>query len=70
MKGLEFEHAVIIEQPNMTKEHWYVALTRATQSITVLSPAPMVTPFVKPPAKARAEVENVTDLPLFIEVTG
>lgn len=37
LKGLEFEHVVIVEYDGMTKEDWYVALTRATKSVTVLS---------------------------------
>ena len=38
VKGLEFEHAVIVHSPNMNHKDWYVALTRATQSVKVLSP--------------------------------
>ncbi|SFR35147.1 DNA helicase-2 / ATP-dependent DNA helicase PcrA [Yoonia tamlensis] len=37
LKGLEFEHVIIVEYDGMTKEDWYVALTRATRSVTVLS---------------------------------
>jgi DNA helicase-2/ATP-dependent DNA helicase PcrA len=39
VKGLEFEHAVIVHSPNMSHKDWYVALTRATQSVKVLSPS-------------------------------
>ncbi len=42
LKGLEFEHVVIVEYEGMTKEDWYVALTRATKSVTVLSSQPQV----------------------------
>lgn len=42
LKGLEFEHVIIVEYDGMTKEDWYVALTRATQSVTVLSFKPQV----------------------------
>ncbi|CAN7495820.1 AAA family ATPase [Phenylobacterium sp. LjRoot225] len=38
VKGLEFEHAVVVYSPNMSVRDWYVALTRATQTLTVLSP--------------------------------
>lgn len=38
VKGLEFEHAIVVHSPNMNRKDWYVALTRATQSVTVLSP--------------------------------
>jgi DNA helicase-2/ATP-dependent DNA helicase PcrA len=37
VKGLEFEHSIIIQYPNMTREDWYVALTRATKSITLMT---------------------------------
>ena len=38
VKGLEFEHSVIIHSASMNRKDWYVALTRATKSLTVLSP--------------------------------
>jgi hypothetical protein len=39
VKGLEFDHAVVIHADNMTRKDWYVALTRATAAITILSPS-------------------------------
>jgi hypothetical protein len=42
LKGLEFEHVVIVEYAGMTKEDWYVALTRATKSVIVLSSSGVV----------------------------
>jgi len=39
VKGLEFDHAIIIHTDNMTRKDWYVALTRATKGITILSPS-------------------------------
>lgn len=42
LKGLEFEHVVIVEYAGMTKEDWYVALTRATKSVIILSSAAIV----------------------------
>jgi DNA helicase IV len=30
VKGLEFDHAVIIHTDSMSRKDWYVALTRAT----------------------------------------
>jgi len=39
IKGLEFEHAVIVYAENMTRKDWYVALTRATNSVTIVSPS-------------------------------
>lgn len=44
VKGLEFEHAVIIHTDKMTRKDWYVALTRATTSLTILSPSESFTP--------------------------
>lgn len=38
VKGLEFEHAVVIHTPGLTREDWYVALTRATKTLTIISP--------------------------------
>jgi AAA domain len=38
VKGLEFDHAIVIHTEKMTRKDWYVALTRATTSTTILSP--------------------------------
>lgn len=38
VKGLEFDHVVITPDACRTKLEWYVALTRATRSVRVLSP--------------------------------
>jgi len=38
VKGLEFDHAVIVQASSMTPKDWYVALTRATRSIRIVSP--------------------------------
>lgn len=42
VKGLEFEHAVVIHADNMSRKDWYVALTRATTSLTIISPLPRI----------------------------
>lgn len=42
LKGLEFEHVIIVEHDGMTREDWYVALTRATKSVIVLSRSPQI----------------------------
>lgn len=39
VKGLEFDHAVVVHTSRMTKRDWYVALSRATTGLTVLSPS-------------------------------
>jgi hypothetical protein len=44
VKGLEFDHGVIVHASNMTRRDWYVALTRATTSLTVLSPSECIIP--------------------------
>ncbi|MBI3775815.1 MAG: AAA family ATPase [Gammaproteobacteria bacterium] len=44
VKGLEFEHVVIIYADNMSRKDWYVALTRATTSVTILSPSECFSP--------------------------
>ena len=46
VKGLQFDHAVIIHADNMTRKDWYVALTRATTSVTILSPSECFSPAV------------------------
>lgn len=38
VKGLEFDYAVVVHSPGMTRKEWYVALTRATKGVRVISP--------------------------------
>ena len=37
VKALEFDRAVILGSPNMSRKDWYVALTRATKGMTIIS---------------------------------
>lgn len=42
VKGLEFDHAVIVQSANMSAKDWYVALTRATRTIRIISSHPVI----------------------------
>jgi DNA helicase-2/ATP-dependent DNA helicase PcrA len=42
VKGLEFDHAVIVYAKGMTRKDWYVALTRATKCMSILSPSEII----------------------------
>jgi hypothetical protein len=44
VKGLEFANVVVVHSPNMNRKDWYVALTRATHKVTILSPQKRFTP--------------------------
>jgi DNA helicase-2/ATP-dependent DNA helicase PcrA len=44
VKGLEFANVIVVHSPNMNRKDWYVALTRATRTIKVLSPKKRFTP--------------------------
>lgn len=44
LKGLEAEHAVILDADAMNPRHLYVALSRASRSVTVISSAQILTP--------------------------
>lgn len=44
MKGLEFDHVVIIGTDNLDTENLYVALTRARQQVTILSKSRTLSP--------------------------
>ena len=43
VKGLEFDHALIIDAHNLDRKHLYVALTRPVRSLTILSSSPRIT---------------------------
>ncbi|WP_422666766.1 hypothetical protein [Candidatus Manganitrophus noduliformans] len=47
VKGLEFDHVVIVHSNNMSRKDWYVALTRATTSLTILAPSEVFSPAEK-----------------------
>ncbi len=44
VKGLEFANVVVIHSANMNNKDWYVALTRATHRLTILSPKSVIAP--------------------------
>lgn len=44
IKGLEFEHAIVLDADEMDATNLYVALTRGCRSLTVFSRAPKITP--------------------------
>ncbi len=52
IKGLEFDHTVVIDTDNLTAKELYVALSRAKQTVTVLSRDRVVSPVI-PTAKRR-----------------
>jgi hypothetical protein len=44
LKGLEFEHVVVVDEGKMSAREIYVALTRATRRLTIVGSAPNLTP--------------------------
>ena len=43
IKGLEFDHAIILDASKLqNKMHFYVAATRGSQSLSILSPSPII----------------------------
>jgi DNA helicase-2/ATP-dependent DNA helicase PcrA len=44
VKGLEFANAIVVHSPKMSWTDWYVALTRATHTLKILSPQKRFTP--------------------------
>lgn len=50
VKGLEFDHVIVVGADEMDPENLYVALTRARKSVTVLSKSTVLTP--KPSRRA------------------
>jgi DNA helicase-2/ATP-dependent DNA helicase PcrA len=44
VKGLEFANVVVVHSPSMSRKDWYVALTRATHTLKVLSPQKRFSP--------------------------
>ncbi len=46
VKGLEFDRAILMHADTMTRKDWYVALTRATQRVRIISPQLRLMPAV------------------------
>ena len=44
VKGLEFDHAVVLDAPSLSKKELYVALTRGAKSLTILSATSTLNP--------------------------
>lgn len=44
VKGLEFDHAIVLNADEMDARNLYVAMTRGSRSLTVVSKAPLVSP--------------------------
>jgi AAA domain len=44
VKGLQFDSAVVLHTPNMTRRDWYVSLTRAIRRIRIITPTLRLTP--------------------------
>lgn len=44
VKGLQFDSAVVLHTPNMTRRDWYVSLTRAVRRIRIIAPTVRITP--------------------------
>lgn len=45
VKGLEFDHAIVLDADSMDAKNLYVALTRGSKSLTVLSQEPVLNPW-------------------------
>ena len=44
VKGLEFDHAIVLDAASLSKKELYVALTRGARSLTVISTNPVLNP--------------------------
>lgn len=51
VKGLEFDHCVILDADSLTVKDLYVALTRGAKSLTILSKTQTLTPLSNAPQR-------------------
>jgi len=77
VKGLQFEHALVLDADCLNPKSLYVALTRGSQTLTILSRSLTLNPYAKPVAPARKPPPRAPrgkgqnrDLPLFPEMRG
>lgn len=45
VKGLEFDHAIVLEADSLSTKELYVALTRGAKSLTIISQSPVLNPI-------------------------
>lgn len=44
VKGLEFDHAIVLDAASLSRKELYVALTRGAKSLTIISSSPVLNP--------------------------
>lgn len=44
VKGLEFDHAIVLDAESLSRKELYVALTRGAKSLTIISSSPVLNP--------------------------
>ncbi len=44
VKGLEFDHSIVLDADSLSKKELYVALTRGAKSLTIISTTPLLNP--------------------------
>ena len=44
VKGLEFDHAIVLDAASLSRKELYVALTRGAKSLTIISTATALNP--------------------------
>ena len=45
VKGLEFDHAIVLDAGCLSRKELYVALTRGAKSLTIVSSVPILSPL-------------------------
>jgi DNA helicase-2/ATP-dependent DNA helicase PcrA len=59
LKGLEFDHAIVLDADDMNANNLYVALTRGSKTLTVVSKSRILTPKA---SRSRVVARNVLDM--------
>jgi len=44
VKGLEYDHAIVLDATTLTRKELYVALTRGARTLTIVSTNPVLNP--------------------------
>jgi hypothetical protein len=44
VKGLEFDHAIVLDADSLSRKELYVAMTRGAKSLTIISSSPVLNP--------------------------
>lgn len=61
VKGLEFDHAVVMYPEDMTARELYVAITRGSKSLTIVSKSRVIMPKEAITSRSESDTQDIIE---------